>query len=201
MAKSCRRFSRDLMPHIRLLIGSDKANRRQTSAGRFSSLGMMPLVNLVNLCLYQVGWFACVLGAAAQRPWLGMGLGLVLLCIHLALVRGVLRHLALIGVAGAIGLAADSLQMWWGVFRYPNWTVVGWLAPPWDVVLWLQFATILPFCLRWLSRRYWLSWLARLVGGPLAFYAGETLGAITILPSRLPHFALLAPNGFSVVLR
>ena len=72
------------------------------------------MANLVNLCLYQVGWFACVLGAAAQRPWLGMGLGLVLLCIHLALLRGVLRHLALIGVAGAIGLAADSVQMWWG---------------------------------------------------------------------------------------
>ena len=150
------------------------------------------MANLVNLCLYQVGWFACVLGAAAQRPWLGMGLGLVLLCLHLALVRGVLRHLALIGVAGAIGLAADSLQMWWGVFRYPNWTVVGWLAPPWDVVLWLQFATLLPFCLRWLSRRYWLSCLAGLVGGPLAFYAGERLGAITILPPRQPHFALLA---------
>ncbi len=83
------------------------------------------MANLVNLCLYQVGWFACVLGAATQRPWLGMGLGLMLLCIHLALVRGVLRHLALIGVAGAIGLAADSVQMWWGVFRYPNWTVDG----------------------------------------------------------------------------
>ena len=153
---------------------------------------MTGMANLVNLCLYQVGWFACVLGAAAQRPWLGMGLGLVLLCIHLALVRGVLRHVALIGAAGAIGLAADSVQMWWGVFRYPNWTVVGWLAPPWDVVLWLQFATLLPFCLRWLSRRYWLSWFAGLVGGPLAFYAGERLGAITILSPRLPHFALLA---------
>ena len=44
---------------------------------------MTGMANLVNLCLYQVGWFACVLGAAAQRPWLGMKLGRTWLCIQL----------------------------------------------------------------------------------------------------------------------
>jgi hypothetical protein len=47
------------------------------------------------------------------------GLGSIL-CVHLALVRGVSRQLALIAVAGAIGLVADSLLMSWGVLRYPN---------------------------------------------------------------------------------
>ncbi len=150
------------------------------------------MASFVNLCRYEFGWFACVLGAAGQRPWLGMALGLVFLCVHLVLVRGVRRQLALIAVAGAMGLAADSLLMSCGVLRYPNWRADAWLAPPWDVVLWLQFATILPFCLRWLSRRYWLCAVAGLVGGPLAFYAGERLGAVTFLPPRLPHYAALA---------
>ncbi len=150
------------------------------------------MTSLVNLCLYELGWFACVLGAADQRPWLGMALGLAFLCLHVALVLGVRRQLALIAVAGAIGLTADSLLMSWGVLRYPNGMLVAWLAPPWDVVLWLQFATILPFCLRWLSRRYRLCFLAGLVGGPLAFYAGERFGAVTFLPPRLPHYAALA---------
>lgn len=150
------------------------------------------MASLVNLCLYELGWFACVLGAAGQRPWLGMALGLMFLCVHLALVRGVRRQLALIAVAGVMGLAADSLLMSWGVLRYPNGMVVDWLAPLWDVVLWLQFATILPFCLRWLSRRYWLCAVTGLLGGPLAFYAGERLGAVTFLPPRLPHYAALA---------
>jgi hypothetical protein len=150
------------------------------------------MANLVNLCLYELGWFACVLGAAGQRPWLGMAVGLACLGVHLALVRGVERQLALIAVAGAMGWAVDSLLMSSGVLRYPNWTEVAWLAPPWDVVLWLQFATILPFCLRWLSRRYRLCSLAGLVGGPLAFYAGERFGAVTFLPPRLPHYAALA---------
>ena len=28
-----------------------------------------------NFCLYQLGWFACVLGAGMDRPGLGMAFG------------------------------------------------------------------------------------------------------------------------------
>lgn len=41
---------------------------------------------LVNLMFFQAGWFACVLGAAAGRPWSGAGLGLILVLAHLVLV-------------------------------------------------------------------------------------------------------------------
>ena len=127
---------------------------------------------------------------SATVAWNGLGIGVP--GLPSSPVRGVERQLVLIAVAGAMGLVVDSLLMSSGVLRYPNWTLVAWLAPPWDVVLWLQFATILPFCLRWLSRRYWLCSLAGLVGGPLAFYAGERFGAVTFLPPRWPHYAALA---------
>ena len=74
-----------------------------------------------------------------------------------------------------------------------------WLAPPWDVVLWMQFATILPFCLGWLSRRYLLCSVLGLIGGPMAFYAGEQIGAVSFLAPRLPNFgpwALFGPWPF-----
>ena len=41
------------------------------------------MAKAVNLCPCQVRWFACVLGAAAWRPWLGMKLGRTWLCIQL----------------------------------------------------------------------------------------------------------------------
>ena len=47
--------------------------------------------------------------------------------------------------------------------------VVPWLAPPWPIPLWLQFATLLRFSLRWLDRRPALAVLVGLVGGPMAF--------------------------------
>ena len=63
------------------------------------------------------------------------------------------------------------------------------LAPLW-VGLWMQFATIMPFSLRWLSRRYWLSSVLGLVGGPLAYYAGQKAGAVDFLPLRLLRFTV-----------
>jgi hypothetical protein len=44
------------------------------------------MVVFVNFCLYQLGWFACVLGAGMDRPGLGMALALVLIVVHLRLV-------------------------------------------------------------------------------------------------------------------
>ena len=146
---------------------------------------------LINFCLYQIGWFAIVVGAANDRPWLGMGMGLAAIVVHLLLAHGRARHLGLVLASGAVGLTLDSLQLWLGVFRFPSGMIVPWLAPPWDVVLWMQFATILPFCLRWVSRRYLLGSVLGFIGGPLAFYAGERLGAVSFLSPRLLHFAVL----------
>jgi len=133
---------------------------------------------LINLILYQTGWFACVLGAAGGRPWAGAGVALVLVAVHLALVRDLKREAQLLLAAAALGLALDSLQLNLGVFRYPSGTPLAGLAPPWIVVLWLQFATLLHFGLRWMAGRYRLAALLGFVGGPLSFWGGERLGAI-----------------------
>jgi len=132
----------------------------------------------INLALYQVGWFACVLGAGAGRPWTGAGLALVLVVVHLALVRDRRNELKLVLAAGFLGLAVDSLQLNAGLFTYTGGTPIAGLAPPWIVVLWLQFATLLHFGLRWLSRRHLLASALGFVGGPLSFFAGERAGAI-----------------------
>lgn len=78
----------------------------------------------VNLALYQVGWFACVLGAAAGRAWAGAGFALLLVAVHLALVRDRTSAAKLLLSAGALGLAIDSLQLGAGVFSYPGGTPV-----------------------------------------------------------------------------
>jgi hypothetical protein len=147
--------------------------------------------SVVNFGLYQVGWFAIVLGAANLHPWHGTALAVALIAVHLALASGFLRQLALILLCGVIGLVLDSLQLRLGVFRFASGATVLWLAPPWDIALWMQFATILPFCLSWLSRRYALATVLGFAGGPLAFYSGERLGGVTFLEPRLLNFLVL----------
>ena len=144
---------------------------------------------LLNLALYQAGWFACVLGGASGRGWAGAAIALLLVAMHLAWVRDRLREAQLLLAAAALGLALDSLQLGLGVFSYPSGTPLAGVAPPWIVVLWLQFATLLHFALRWLSRRYRLAAVLGFVGGPLSFWGGERLGAIE-LASPLAYLAL-----------
>ena len=40
---------------------------------------------LINYALYQIGWFACVLGGASHRPWTGFLIAMILSGLHLAL--------------------------------------------------------------------------------------------------------------------
>src|SRR5205085_49591 len=58
-------------------------------------------------------------------------------------------------------------------------------APLWMVSLWMVFATTLNHSLRWLASRPWAAALAGGIGGPLAYFAGEKLGALSI-ESPLP---------------
>ena len=58
-------------------------------------------------------------------------------------------------------------------------------------VLWMQFATTFRYCMGCSSGRYALSAVFGLVGAPIAFYAGERLGAIEFLDPRHINFLVL----------
>ena len=145
---------------------------------------------VVNIVLQQSGWFACVLGAAWGRPWLGAAIALLLVAIHVALVKERGPELRLILAAGLLGTVLDSIQGRLGVVQFQAGYYVGWLCPLWITVLWMQFATLLHFAADWMAKRYLLATVLGAVGGPVAFYGGVRLGAATLHPN-LP-FALAA---------
>jgi hypothetical protein len=141
--------------------------------------------SLLNMALYQAGWFAVVLGAAHRRPWPGLATALALFAIHVLAARARRDELLLGLVAGALGYCVDTFLQGVGVLAFDTGRVVPWLAPPWLIALWLQFATLLRFSLLWLDRRPALAGLLGLVGGPVAFLSGSRLGAVTF-PAGTP---------------
>lgn len=134
---------------------------------------------LLNIAIYQVGWFVCVLAAAQGRPLLGTALGLGLWLLHLALSRDPVVEAKIGASCLAVGLVADSLQIVTGrlVFAESPWPLV---PPPWVLVLWLLISAALRGALAWLSGRYLLAAVLGAMAGPLAYLAGEGLG-----PARL----------------
>lgn len=132
---------------------------------------------LLNVLLYQLGWFSCVLGAAWGYPLAGAGLALLLVLLHLLLAEARGAELRLMLVACLLGVMVDSAQQALGVFTFkqsPDWPL--WL-PLWVFVIWAQFATLFHYALSWLAGRYLLGAVLGLLGGPLAYGAGVRLGA------------------------
>jgi len=144
---------------------------------------------LANVLAFQAGWLACVLGGAYQRPWLGTAVAAVIVAVHLAGARARAREAALVGLVAVIGFTWDSALVALGWFDYGSGTVVDGAAPLWILALWALFATTLNVSLRWLRGRPLLAAALGAVGGPLAFYTGASLGAVTMPDAAVALFA------------
>jgi hypothetical protein len=147
---------------------------------------------VVNVVGFQIGWFACVLGAAYGKPWVGPVLVLFLLFVHLALSGEKQRELALVLSAAVIGFVFDSLLIAAGTFFPVRDFSPAPFSSLWLVAMWVNFATLPNVSLRWLKGRYFLGAALGFIGGPLAYYAGARLGAIRIPEPLALHLFILA---------
>jgi hypothetical protein len=133
---------------------------------------------ILNAMLFQVGWFACVLGAANELPWAGALVAMAIIAWHVVRAREPQRELTLVAAAVAIGAAFETVLVQTGWVRFDSGVLVEGVATYWMVVLWALFATTLNVSLRSLRARPWLSAPLGAVGGPAAYYAGAQLGAL-----------------------
>lgn len=148
------------------------------------------LRTLGNVALFQAGWLACVLGAAAGRAWVGpLAVGVVL-AFHLVGL-GHIDEARLVGWCVAIGAAADSLLGGTGLVAYAAHPGPSFIAPVWIVAMWANFGITLRHSLAWLSRRRLAASLLGVLGGPLAYAAGSRLGAIEVSSDGILALALL----------
>ena len=135
---------------------------------------------LINFVAFQVGWFACVLGAANHVPLMGTGVALTIVVLHLAYATDPLIELKLVLAAAGIGIILDPTLAYAGFIAFASGTLFDGIAAHWMVALWMVFAITLNVSLRWLKERPMVAVLLGGVGGPIAYLAGEKLGAVRI---------------------
>jgi hypothetical protein len=140
---------------------------------------------VVNIAAFQAGWFACVLGAAHGRPWLGIGVAVAVVAAHAALAKHPGAELKLVATAVLVGAFADSALAASGWVTFAPDSLAGWLAPWWILAMWALFATTLNVSLRWLRGRLPLAAALGFIAGPLAYWGGEKLGALELRPEAL----------------
>ena len=162
---------------------------------------------LINYAIDQIGWVACVLGAAWQRPWTGFVIAMILVGVHLALSEERSLEVGIVVLASAVGAVVEMIQIAAGTYRFTSGMLTDALPPPWLLAMWAQFATTVRVSVRSVISRPVLAMLFGAAGGPIAFLAGEGLGAVTLLPPlgygllRLSISWAIALAVFSVVVR
>ena len=147
-----------------------------------------PLINMVS---FYLGWFSCLLGATHSMPWLGVLVMSALLALHLFLTANRTQELRFILVTGLLGTSLDSLLMLGGLYTFTYHTL-SWLCPVWMTALWMGFASTFNHSMRWLRGRYGLAGLFGATGGPLSYYAGVGLGALSFIPATRSTLMVLA---------
>lgn len=144
--------------------------------------------------LFQIGWFACVLGAAKQMPWLGVSFFALFLIWHLSQAKQAKLELMLVLIAIVIGGIYDQLMTQNKLLIYQAHDFTA-LPPAWILALWAEFAITLNVSLRWMRNKQ-LRWrwpiavLFGAIGGPLAYIGAEKLGAVTLNSMPASYIAL-----------
>lgn len=147
--------------------------------------------HLVNYLAYQIGWAAAVGGAALGHGAAGAAVAAVLTLGHVALARDRAAETLLVVAALGTGAVVESWQIGQGTYRLLEGAPATGLPPAWLLALWAQFATTFRFCLARVVGRPWAAALFGALGGPLAFLAGERLGAVVLWAPVAPGVARL----------
>jgi hypothetical protein len=148
---------------------------------------------LLNYVLYQAGWFACILGAAWHRPLTGFGIAVLLTAVHVWRAEDRALESRLILLALTLGIAVEGAQAWSGTYaQFTSGSVTAWMSPPWLLAMWAQFATTFRFSMHGVMTHPWRATAFGVIGGPIAFLAGERLGAVTLAQPLLPALLRLA---------
>lgn len=164
-----------------------------TLAGRETLRAHVPHSTLFNYVLYQAGWFACILGAAWHRPLAGFVIALLLTAVHVWRAEDRAAESLLILLALTLGIAVEGFQAWSGTYaQFTSGRVMAWMSPPWLLAMWAQFATTFRFSMRGVMSHSWRATAFGALGGPVAFLAGERLGAVTLARPLSPALLSLS---------
>lgn len=131
---------------------------------------------VVHLGLYQVTWFAALMGGAALSFIPGLLAAALMLAVHLAVTTPRAVVVARLVQATVLGVAVDAALALSGAVAFSGCTCV--TPPLWMVVLWPCFASLFDDLLRWLPGRPLLAVGLGALGGPAAYYGGAALGAL-----------------------
>ncbi|MBU3600784.1 DUF2878 domain-containing protein [Polynucleobacter sp. AM-25C3] len=130
-----------------------------------------------NFVLFQIGWFACIIGAANQQVFWPVAGTLLYIAIHIYYSPRPILELKLVLKAALFGVAVDTLVANLGFLSFEDAWPSAYLSPVWMWTLWALVASTINGSLSWLRGRPVLGAVLGAIAGPLSYEAGIRMGA------------------------
>lgn len=146
-----------------------------------------------NFVLFQVLWFAAVLGAAQGDSWWALPVLFAMLAWTPMTGASLFADLRLVAIGLALGLMFEVCFIATGAIAYKaQW--FQWAPPMWIMLLWAGFAMSFNHSMAWLTQRPLVAGIFGGFGAVLSLLAGVRLGAAEAL---LPDWQVALIYGFS----
>ncbi|MBN1817915.1 MAG: DUF2878 domain-containing protein [Sedimentisphaerales bacterium] len=135
-----------------------------------------------NVISADIGWLACIAGAAQGHPWLGLVVVPILFGIHITVIETRnIRAVFMVAVTTmAIGFITDSLLIILGIVEPNRWIIPAPFTTLWDIMIWANFSLMLDASLRFLQKKPLAAAFLGALSAPGAYYAGDRLGALNL---------------------
>ena len=130
-------------------------------------------INIYNALLFQLAWFACVMGG----DQVAVVVTAIVFVLHMRYVSGDLRELVLLLQVLLLGIVVDSVLLFFGLLVSDSALP---FPPLWLSSLWLVFATTLMHSLAFFQRYRIFSPIAGFFSGALSYKAGTSLSSISL---------------------
>ena len=137
--------------------------------------------SIIAFVAFQLVWLACAYSDVTGWIWLGPACAL----LYLSFISfEAVSVFTLAGLLALSGLVLDTALAQFGFVEYLDTAWPTGVAPLWLIALWAAFAGPLMTTFDWLVGKPLFAAALGGIGGPFAYVAGESLGALTILESK-----------------
>lgn len=144
--------------------------------------------SILAFVAFQLVWLACAYSDVTGWIWLGPACAL----LYLSWISfEAISVFTLAGILAAVGLVCDTALAQLGFVEYLDTAWPAGVAPLWLVALWAAFAGPLMTTFDWLDGKPLLAAALGGIGGPFAYVAGESIGALTILGTKTGALAAI----------
>lgn len=146
----------------------------------------------MNFIIFQACWFACVIGAAKNLGWMGPILVFITVPLQIHLLTE--NHKAEILFTVICGISGSLLETLMVVANVYTPIDQGWwqVCPPWMAALWFNFALLVSISLNWLKGKFMAAAILGGLAGPVAYWGGEKLGALSVASTFSSGYLILA---------